>query len=123
MKPHQKLIVWELSVQFVKEIYLITGSFPEKERFGIISQIQRSAISISANIAEGAGRQSSKEFIHFLYIALGSLSELDTLIILSQSIGYITQTEGQILQAKLDRIAKLLGGLIRKKKLQLSGDN
>jgi four helix bundle protein len=120
MKPHQNLESWKLSFQIVKEIYLITALFPSSEKYGITSQVRRAAVSIPANIAEGAGRQSKKEFIYFLNIARGSLSELDTLMLLSHSIGYLDEKLFQELSFKLERISKLLTGLIRKINFELS---
>jgi four helix bundle protein len=74
MKPHQNLESWRKSFSLVKKLYLLTKKFPTDEKYGLISQIRRSAVSIPANIAEGAGRKSDKEFINFLSMALGSLS-------------------------------------------------
>jgi four helix bundle protein len=77
-KPHKKLDVWEQSMKTVRTVYEITNKFPADEKFGLISQMRRSAISIPCNIAEGAARQGKKEFKNFLSMAQGSLSELDT---------------------------------------------
>ena len=85
---HKDLDIWKLGIELVEKIYKITKSFPESERFGLISQMQRSAVSYPSNIAEGAARNSLKEYIHFLYISLGSLSELETQLIISQKLGY-----------------------------------
>ena len=71
MNTHKDLIVWKKGIELVKNIYLITNSFPNSEQFGLISQMRRCAVSIPSNIAEGCGRNSNKELIHFLYIALG----------------------------------------------------
>ena len=79
-KPHQRLNVWKRAIKLVEEIYKITSSFPAEEKFGLISQMRRSAISIPSNIAEGAARSSSKEFINFLHISQGSVAELETQI-------------------------------------------
>ena len=78
MKSHQDLIVYQKSMDLVVDVYTITKNFPPEEKFGITSQIRRSAISIPSNIAEGAARQSKREFGRFLYISLGSLAELET---------------------------------------------
>jgi four helix bundle protein len=86
MKPHKKLEVWQKSFDFVKDLYLVTRSFASDERFGIVSQIRRAAVSIPVNISEGATRKSKKEFVQFLFIAAGSASELDTLLLLSKSL-------------------------------------
>lgn len=109
-RTHKDLEVWKKSVEFVTEIYKITESFPEKEKFGITLQIRRSAISIPSNIAEGAARASDKEFKQFLYIALGSLSELETQLIISVNIGYL-ETENTISEQIIE-IRKMLLGLI-----------
>ena len=78
MRPHEKLDVWKMSVEFVVEVYECIKHFPSDEKFGLTSQIRRAAVSIPANIAEGAARQPDKEFFHFLAIAQGSASELET---------------------------------------------
>ena len=113
MKPHQKLDAWKKSFFFVKEIYLITEKLPADERFGLTSQIRRSSVSIPSNIAEGAGRKSKKEFIQFLSIALGSLSELDTQLLLCKELGFIDQINCDNLISELDIIGKLIYGLMK----------
>ncbi|ULQ54093.1 four helix bundle protein [Flavihumibacter fluvii] len=118
MKPHQNLEVWKVSFLLVKELYILTAQFPSSEKFGIISQIRRAAVSIPANISEGAGRQSKKEFHHFLTISMGSLSELDTLLMISQSIGYFDEATLIDLSNKLERISRLLHGLLKKVKIE-----
>ena len=79
-KPHRKLKLWQASMDFVTELYKELQSLPVHEKFGLISQLQRAAVSIPSNLAEGAARKKTKELIQFLYIARGSLSELDTSI-------------------------------------------
>jgi four helix bundle protein len=113
MKPHQKLDAWKKSFFFVKSIYMITGKFPPDERFGLTSQMRRSAVSIPSNIAEGAGRKSKKEFIQFLSISLGSLSELDTQILLSKELDFIDKATCDGLIIELDNIGKLIYGLMK----------
>jgi four helix bundle protein len=89
VKTHKDLEVWKQSIDFVTEIYQITESFPKSEEFGLKSQIRRAVISIPANISEGAARNSTKEFVQFLYISLGSLNELETLLIISEKLKFI----------------------------------
>lgn len=113
MKPHKNLNSWIKSFEFVKEIYLVTNNFPPEEKFGLTSQIRRAAVSVPVNIAEGAARKGTKEFIHFLYISLGSLSELDTLILLTKELHFINEIESEQLIEKLDVIGKLIYGLIK----------
>jgi len=110
---HKNLVVWEKSIELAEEIYKITREFPKEELYGIVSQIRRAAVSVSANIAEGAARNSNKEYIQFLYIALGSLSELETELIISKRVGYLKNEE--IFKILID-IKKLLLGLIKFRK-------
>jgi four helix bundle protein len=114
MKPHKNLNAWIKSFEIVKDLYSITNSFPIEERFGLVSQIRRASVSVPVNIAEGAARKGKKEFIHFLHISLGSLTELDTLILLSVELGFIRKEESGLLLEKLDIIGKLIYGLIKK---------
>ena len=89
MHDYFKLEVWKKSRALVKDIYSVASSLPNDETFGLISQMKRSSISIPSNIAEGAARSSTKEFIHFLYFALGSLSEVETQVMIAGKLGYI----------------------------------
>ena len=89
MHKYKDLVLWKKSMALVTEVYLTTSLFPGKERFNLISQIQRSAVSIPSNIAEGAGRNSDKEFVRFLSIAHASSFELETQLIVSNNLNYI----------------------------------
>ena len=89
VKTHKDLDIWNLGIELVVKIYEMTKDFPSEEKFGLISQLRRAAISIPSNIAEGAARNSKKEFIQFVYISLSSLSEIETQIIISERLGYI----------------------------------
>lgn len=115
MKTHKDLIVWKKSLNFVTDLYSITGEFPGTEKFGLISQIRRAGISIPSNIAEGAARNSDKEFLQFLYISLGSLSEIETQLLISQNLGFFKLT-GSPLEKDLNEILRMLTSLIRKVK-------
>lgn len=88
MKGHHKLKIWNQSIQMVTKIYKLTKTFPNHELYGLTSQIRRSAISIPSNVAEGAARSSTKEYINFLSIAQGSCSELETQLIIAKNLGY-----------------------------------
>lgn len=112
-RPHYELNIWQKSMQLVKDIYAITHKFPKTEIYGLTSQMRRSAISIPSNIAEGAARKSKAEFLQFLNIAQGSLSELDTQLELSKMLGFIESKEHSVLSVELNTIFKLLSGLIR----------
>ena len=111
MRPHEKLEVWGRAIEFVTTIYQSTFAFPNEEKFGLTSQIRRAAVSIPANIAEGAARQSSKEFLHFLSIAQGSASELETELLIAQRLGYLKAETYEAMYAELNTIARMLVGL------------
>jgi len=112
-KPHKKLNVWQVSMQFAKEVYQTTSSFPSEEKFGLVSQMRRSAVSIPSNIAEGAARQGKKEFKNFLSIAQGSLSELDTQLDLSVRLGFLEEKRYENLSNEMIMVDKMLTSLIR----------
>ncbi|MDP2240471.1 MAG: four helix bundle protein [Burkholderiales bacterium] len=101
-----------------RDTYELTKAYPKDEQYGIVSQMKRSAVSIASNIAEGAARQGNKEFLQFLYIALGSASELDTQIEISRKIGLGDSRKLDELQNHLETISKMLQGLIRSIKSQ-----
>jgi four helix bundle protein len=110
-RSYRDLEVWKLSIDFVKKVYQVTHNFPASEKFGLINQIRRAAISIPSNIAEGQGRNSTKEFKQFLAISLGSLAELETQLIIAKEIEYSTQNGLDALLSPLDRRRKMIKGL------------
>ena len=110
IKTHKDLDVWKLSIDLVEDIYKIVHNFPKEEIYGITIQIKRSAISISSNIAEGSARQTKKEFIQFLYIALGSVSELETQLIISKKLNFL---KDENIFEKINIIRKMLLDLIK----------
>ncbi|WP_187647944.1 four helix bundle protein [Nitrosophilus labii] len=110
MNDYKDLKVWQNSISLVEKIYQLIKSFPNSEIYVLSDQIRRSAISIPSNIAEGASRNTKKEFIQFLYIALGSASELETQIIIAKKIGYINNIENYILE--ITKLRKMLNSLI-----------
>ncbi len=116
MRPHKNLIVWQNSISLVKEIYTLTNKFPDSEKFGLISQLRRAAVSIPTNISEGAARNTKKEFIQFLYISSGSLSEVDILLTISADLVFISNGEFNDIIEKMNKISSLLNGLIKKLK-------
>jgi len=108
---YKELDVWVKSRELVKKVYVLTKNFPKEEQFSLTAQIRRSVISVSSNIAEGCGRQTAKETIHFLHIARGSLFEVETQIILANDLDYISTTIEEIV-AEIERLKKLLNGFI-----------
>ena len=113
MKTHKDLDAWKNSIILVTDIYKITQKFPKDEIYGITSQIRRSAVSIPSNIAEGAGRNHDKEFIQFLYISLGSLSELETQLIISCNLKFINETDYNPISLIIGVIRGQISSLIR----------
>jgi len=109
-RSHKDLDVWKQSIDLVKDIYILTSQFPKEETFGLTSQIKRAVVSVPANIAEGAARGHKNEYIQFLYISLGSQSELDTLLIISEKLGYLSGQEDY--SKKINAIKQMLNGLI-----------
>ena len=117
MATHKDLDVWKESITLVTEIYSLTANYPDSERFGLISQMRRAAVSVPSNIAEGAARGTNKEYIHFLNISLGSLSELETQILISQNLEYISSVEIlkdlELIRAKLYKFRNYLKSKVK----------
>ena len=111
MRPHEKLDVWKKAVEMVTLVYELTKQFPSDERFGLTSQIRRAAVSIPANIAEGAARQTDKEFHQFLSIAQGSSSELETELLIARNLGYLKTEDYTRLYDEINTIARMIVGL------------
>ncbi|WP_017731032.1 four helix bundle protein [Nafulsella turpanensis] len=108
MHNYKELNVWKLAVDFATDVYKITAQFPAEERFGLQSQIRRSAVSIASNIAEGAGRNSKGEFKQFLGIAYGSAYELETQFFISRNLAFITEEEINQVVNKIETIQKMI---------------
>ncbi len=108
MHNFKELIIWQKARTLVKDVYVAVKSFPDDEKFGIISQIKRASVSIPANIAEGAGRNSDKDFGRFLDIANGSSYELETLIILSFDLEYLNKSEFDIIIDNIKEVQKMI---------------
>jgi len=109
-RVHHDLQVWQEAMHFVEIVYRVTSVFPDSEKFGLVSQMQRAAVSVPSNIAEGAGRSGDKELLRFLYIARGSLCELETQFLIAQRLGYISNLENII--NHMNKLFGLMGGLI-----------
>ncbi len=107
----EKLEVWQKARELVKEVYGLTSGFPYEERFGLTNQLNRAVISVPSNIAEGCGRPSYKERIHFLEIAYGSLMETMTQLILASDLKYISVNDLNSLRKKIVEVAKMINGL------------
>jgi four helix bundle protein len=109
-----ELKVWQKSIELAQAVYISTKGFPSTEKYGLTSQIRRSAVSVASNIAEGAGRNTNKEFNHFLGIAKGSGYELMTQVILSNKMNLITNETKEKLVAQVDEVHRMIHGLQQK---------
>jgi len=113
MKSYKELSVWQRSIELVICIYKISAKFPADERYCLTNQIHRSAISIPANIAEGWGRNSRKEYVQFLIVSRGSAFELQTHTEIAHRLGFLSTEKYVMLNNEIDEITKMLNGLIR----------
>jgi four helix bundle protein len=111
MKTHKDLDVWKLSIDLVVKVYELTSQFPKEEKYGLINQMRKSSVSIPSNIAEGAARTSAKEFANFISISLGSLSELETQLIISEKLFFLNPKALENIMIDLTEIRKMLLGL------------
>jgi four helix bundle protein len=112
IRSYKDLEVWKKSIDIVTKIYKVTNSFPKDEIYSLVSQLRRSAVSIPSNIAEGWGRNKTKEYIQFLRIARGSLLELETQLIISNNLSYLNKQNMDNLLIKIKEINKMLNALI-----------
>jgi four helix bundle protein len=119
VRNHHELRVWEVSMELALDVYRLTSEMPAEERFGLMGQIRRSAGSIPANIAEGAGRSSAADFARFLSIARGSLAELETHLLLAEQLGYIIRSDRIHMQIRGIRImlSRLKDSLLRSRRV------
>lgn len=114
MRPHENLEVWKKSIEAALSVYKVTEGFPKEEKFGLTSQLRRAAVSIAANIAEGAARTSKKEFCHFLSNAQGSASEVETELLIAHRLGYVPMGKYEPLRGSIDEIGRMITGLSQK---------
>ena len=119
LKNYKELKVWQKSYQFCLDIYKLTKGFSKEERYGLTSQIRRSAVSVPSNIAEGYGRKSTPEYLRFLYIAYGSTCELETQVLLSGDLGYIKKNMYHSLHEDIGEIERILKSLINSLEIKL----
>lgn len=110
-KTYENLDAWKKSIEFAAYIYKLSKKFPKEELYGLVAQIQRAVISISSNIAEGAGRGSNKEFLRFVFISIGSLNEVESQVYVAYELGYITNPDLAEALQKIKELGNLLGGL------------
>ena len=114
ISSYKDLIVWQKSMTLVKTIYLETQLFPASEHYGLVNQMRRAAVSIPSNIAEGQARDSSADFYRFLSIACGSLAELETQVLIAESLGYLEKAKTEAILALVSEIGKMMNTLMKK---------
>ena len=113
-KSYKDLLVWQKSLAMVKLIYELTRSFPQDERFGLVTQMRRAAVSVPSNIAEGQSRHTRGEFIQFISHAEGSLAELDTQLLMAIELGFCSPSQAEGLLSLVDELQRMLNGLRQK---------
>jgi len=111
-RSYRDLIAWQKSMKFVTDIYVATQRFPSAELYGLTSQLRRAAVSVPSNIAEGQARFSQREFHHFLSLARGSLTEIETQLLIARNLKYLQPDKAGALLADADELGRVLNGLI-----------
>lgn len=113
LKNYKELNVWQKAYDLCLDIYRITKEFPDEERYGLVAQIRRSAVSVPSNIAEGYGRKSISDYVRFLYVAYGSSCELETQVLLSTDLGYIEGNRAGSVRSSIGEVERMLKALIK----------
>ena len=114
MKNYKELTVWKNGISIVKEVYLLSKSFPVEEKYGLVSQMTRAAVSIAANVAEGSSRNSDKDYARFIQIALGSAFEVQTYLVIVKEMNWIDASELSVVELRLEEEIKMLHGFLKK---------
>lgn len=109
--PHEKLKVWQLAKAFAKQVYEVTASYPTAERYALVDQLRRAAVSVMSNLAEGSGRTSSRDQAHFSQLSYGSLMETDAQLQLSVELGYLSETSYLALRDTIQQLSSAISGL------------
>ncbi len=120
VKDFRELIVWQKAMDLVESVYRTTTLFPKEELYGLTSQMRRAAVSIPSNIAEGQGRNTTRDFLHFLAIAYGSLKEIETQVLIAERLGYISNQQSDVHVRSTTEIARLISGLANSLKKRIS---
>lgn len=113
MKGYKELTVWQKAVDLAENIYRLTGAYPQEERYGLVNQMRRAAVSIPSNIAEGYNRNTTKDYVQFLHISKGSNAELETQLIISRKMNYISEAQFNEMQGYTDEIHRMLSKMIK----------
>ncbi len=118
-RSYRELLVWQKAMQTVTDVYKLSGNFPKEETYGLTNQLRRAVVSVPSNIAEGQGRDSTKEFIHYLSIAYGSLMEVETQLQIAGNLNYLKESNVDKLLDQTAEIGRLLNGLSRSLRKQI----
>ena len=111
IRSYRDLEVWQKAIDLAVDCHRVTSAFPKAQTYGLSAQLQRAAVSVPANIAEGRSRQSTKEFLHHLSFAYGSLAEVETHLIIAQRLGYLAQTEASSMLESCALVGRMINGL------------
>ena len=114
IKSFRDLEIWQKGIELVKDVYQVTEGFPTSELYGLVSQMRRAAVSATSNVAEGFRRGYSKEFKQFLGVALGSLAELETQLVISRELGYVQHADEERIVERIDHISRMIMNLMKK---------
>ncbi len=117
IESFRDLEIWQRSIRLVKRIYTVTKGFPRDERYGLISQMRRSAVSVPSNMAEGFARRHDREYRQFLFVALGSFAELPTQVMISRMLDYLDESATNEIQDEIEQLSKMTRSLISKLKV------
>lgn len=112
VRSYRDLIAWQKAMALAVTIYRVTEQFPQREQFGLSNQLRRAATSVPSNIAEGQGRASTNDYVHFLHISRGSLQELETQVLLAQQLNYLSVQESESVLTQSSEVSRLISGLI-----------
>jgi len=110
---YRDLKAWQTAIDMIRDIYRLTAAFPREETYGLTIQLRRAGVSVASNIAEGKGRSSDKELLHFLSNAKGSLFEVETQVMIADGLGYLTHSQGEHLLSQTAEVGRLLNGLMK----------
>lgn len=114
IRSYRDLLVWQKALGLVKDVYVLTRGFPDSEKFGLANQLRRAVVSVPSNIAEGQARQHTKELKQFLYVARGSLAEVDTQLTIAAELGFTDREAQGSIREKLDEVRRMINGLAAK---------
>jgi len=114
INSYKQLKIWQAGIELVKNVYELTKNFPREEAYGLSSQLRRASVSVPSNIAEGFKRNHNKEFAQFLHVAIGSVAELETQVIIAHEIGFIKKSDLENITEKIDHISRMISSLLKK---------